>query len=253
MFIDTHCHLYVNEFESDRDEVLQRAVDAGVERFYLPAIDRESGSSMLDLADKYPDRCIPMIGLHPCSVKSAYTDELSYVEQMLHGRKFAAIGEIGLDYYWDKQFINEQKIAFEHQITLANKYSLPIVIHTREAMRDTFDLVKTNPVDRKGIFHCFGGSVEEAKQIIELGFYLGIGGVLTYKKAGLSEVLPHLPLESMVLETDAPYLTPVPNRGKRNESSYIPIIARELSRVMKVSIEEIAEVTSANAKKIFAI
>ena len=253
MFIDTHCHLYVKEFAADREEVLKRAVDAGVERFYLPAIDQESDPSMFDLADKYPDRCIPMIGLHPCSVKENFMDELSFVEEKLSERKFAAIGEIGLDYHWDTQYIANQKLAFIKQIDLANNFSLPIVIHTREAMRDTIDLVKSHPVNRKGIFHCFGGSAADAEEITGLGYYLGIGGVLTYKKAGLADILTQIPLECLVLETDAPYLSPVPYRGKRNESSYLPVIAAELSRVMKVSIEEIAEVTTANARKIFSI
>ena len=183
MLIDTHCHLYLNDFESDRDDMVKRAIISGVERFYLPAVDSTSTFAMLELEAKYPDKILSMMGLHPCSVKNNYKNELELVNNWLAKRKFTAIGEIGLDFFWDKTFIKEQYEAFEKQIDLAILYKLPIVIHTRNAMQETIDVVKKYAGQVKGIFHCFGGSLEEANQIIDLGFYLGIGGVVTYKKA----------------------------------------------------------------------
>lgn len=253
MIIDTHCHLYAQEFEDDIEEMIERATANGVEKFYLPAIDSETTAAMLMLEHKYPSRCFAMIGLHPCSVKENYTDELLKIEALLDKRTFAAVGETGLDFYWDKSFVKQQYTALERQAELALKYKLPIVLHTREAMQETIDTIKKySPAGLRGIFHCFGGTVEQAYQIIEAGFLLGIGGVVTYKKSGLSEVLKQIDLKHLVLETDAPYLTPVPYRGKRNESSYLKYILDKVAEIKEVSIEEVAAVTTANAEMIFA-
>lgn len=253
MLIDSHCHLYSKDFDNDLNEVITRAQNAGVKRFYFPAIDQSTAMDMLRIVDQFRDICIPMMGLHPCSVNASFQNEISFVEEILQKRKFAAIGEIGLDYYWDKQFIDIQKQVFIRQIELANQYLLPIVIHTRDAMADTISLVSTHLPQKRGIFHCFGGSIGEAKSIIEMGFLLGIGGVLTFKKSGLASVISEIPLEHIVLETDAPYLSPVPYRGKRNESSYLRIIATELAHIKKVSIEEVERITTENALQVFAL
>jgi TatD DNase family protein len=252
MLIDSHCHLYLEEFQQDLDEVINRAKAIGVGRFYLPAVDSTTTGSMLQLEEQYPGVCISMMGLHPCSVKENYKTEMDLVNDWLSKRKFAAIGEIGLDLYWDKTFIKEQYEVFHEQIALAIKYSLPIVIHTRDAMQETIDVVKQYKGKISGIFHCFGGSLEEAKQIIDLGFYMGIGGVVTYKKSGLDEVIKQIDLKHIVLETDAPYLTPVPFRGKRNESSYLEYIQEKIAEVKNITKEEVAAATSNNALKIFA-
>jgi len=253
MIIDTHCHLYLDEFKNDITEVIKRAEAETVNRFYLPAIDSSEIENMFLLENKFPGKCIAMMGLHPCYVKENFLEELNIVRNWLSKRRFAAVGEIGLDFHWDKTFVKQQYEAFRMQIELALQYNLPIVIHTREAMQESIDVVKEyKPKGIKGIFHCFGGTVENAKEIIDAGFYLGIGGVLTYKKSGLAEVLEQVDLEYMVLETDAPYLTPVPFRGKRNESSYLKFIVEKLAIIKNVSTEEVAAVTTANAEKIFS-
>ena len=252
MLIDTHCHLYLEEFDHDREEMIKRAMEAGVDRFYLPAVDSTTTAAMLRLEAQYPGVCIPMIGLHPCSVKASYEDEMGLICKWLTDRKFAAIGEIGLDFYWDKTFMKEQYEVFNKQIELAIENNLPIVIHTRNAMAETIDVVNNYKGRVKGIFHCFGGSLEEANRIIDLGFYMGIGGVVTYKKSGLAEVIKEIDLEYLVLETDAPYLTPVPFRGKRNESSYLVYIQEKIAEVKGTTLEEVARITTANALKIFA-
>lgn len=251
--IDTHCHLYVDEFKADISEVMERALAAGVESFYLPAIDSSEHVNMILLQERYPAICKAMMGLHPCSVKADYMEELKVVEEWLSKRRFAAIGEIGLDFYWDTSFTNQQYKAFRMQIELALQYKLPIVIHTRNAMKQTIEVVEEYvPKGVRGIFHCFGGSIEEAKRIIDAGFYLGIGGVVTYKNAGLAQVLENIDLKFMVLETDAPYLTPVPYRGKRNECSYLKYIIEKLAQVKNVSVADVEAATTTNAKKIFA-
>lgn len=250
--IDTHTHLYLKEFEKDFDQVLQRARNAGVTRFYLPAIDSEAMQDMLKLEQLFPGEFFPLTGLHPCSVKENFLKELKIVEEFLCERRFVAIGEIGLDFYWDTTFKDEQFHAFIKQMELALQYHLPIVIHTRSAMRETIDAVK--PFAAKGltgIFHCFGDTDEIAREIINMNFYLGIGGVLTYKNSNLAEAIKDIPLDRIVLETDAPYLSPVPFRGKRNESSYITYVAEKLAQVKNVTVEEIAAITSTNAEKIF--
>ncbi len=250
--IDTHCHLYSDEFNDDIEAVIKRAEHESVTQFFLPAIDSSTHNSMLQLEEKYAGKCIAMMGLHPCYVKNNYTDELLIVEDWLAKRKFAAVGEIGLDFYWDKTFVNQQYIAFRKQIELALQYNLPIVIHTRNAMAETIDVVKAyRDTGLIGIFHCFGGTSEEAAAIIDMGFYLGIGGVVTYKNTSLAAMLEKIDLKYIVLETDAPYLTPVPFRGKRNESSYLKYVVEKLAVIKNCSVDEIAAVTTANAKSIF--
>jgi TatD DNase family protein len=251
-FVDTHCHLYAKEFEDDIAEVIQRSEITGVEKFYLPAIDSTTLQPMLELEKKFPGKCMAMAGLHPCSVKENYKQELLIIETLLKERKFAAIGESGLDFYWDKSFEKNQYDAFHVQLEWALQYDLPIVIHSRDSMQECISTVREHQNGNlKGLFHCFSGSIESAEEIIGLGFYLGIGGVLTYKKSSLSEVLKKIDLKRMVLETDSPYLAPVPFRGKRNESSYLIHIAEKLAEVKGVGVEEIASLTTANAQKIF--
>ncbi len=250
--VDTHCHLYLPTFKGDIDAVIDRATAAGVWKFYLPAIDEETVTAMLELEAKYPGRCMAMMGLHPCSVNAEYLSALELVESWLSKRSFAAVGEIGLDYYWDDTYIAQQQQAFHQQIDWALQYDLPIVIHSRNAMADCIRIVQERQQGSlRGIFHCFTGTAEDAKQIVEAGLYLGIGGVLTYKNSGLPEALADISLEHLVLETDAPYLTPVPFRGKRNESSYLQYVVEKLTEVKGVSLEEVSRVTTENAQKIF--
>jgi len=250
--IDTHCHLYGQDFTGDIKAVIERAENEGVRRFYLPAIDSETHDAMIQLEQVFPGKCIAMMGLHPCSVKEDYKQELALVGEWLAKRPFKAVGEIGLDYYWDKTFIDAQKEAFHQQIEWALHYQLPIVIHSRESMADSIQLVQQHQKGSlRGIFHCFTGTPEEAQQVIDLGFYLGIGGVVTYKNTHLREVLKAVSMDHIVLETDAPYLTPVPFRGKRNESSYLKYIVEKVAEVKEIPVEEAAAITSGNAKKIF--
>jgi TatD DNase family protein len=253
MLVDTHTHIYAKEFDFDRDAMIARAISQGVEKFYLPNVDLESIPRMLELEAKYPKQCFAMMGLHPCSVEGDYKSVLAEIERHLFARKFVAVGEIGLDYYWSKEFIEEQKDAFRIQCRWAIELDIPIIIHARESLDDLIQIVREEKKDEKlrGIFHCFGGTLEQAKQIIELGFWMGIGGVLTYKKSGLDEMVKDIPLEWLVLETDAPYLTPVPHRGKRNESGYLRFVAEKLAEIKGISLEQLAKITSENAHKIF--
>ncbi len=253
MLIDTHAHLYLPQFDEDRSEVIARARAAGVERVYLPNIDLDSVASMLELERAEPGFCFPMMGLHPCSVKDDWEQQLAGVERWLAERSFAAVGEIGLDLYWDKSTLDAQREAFRRQVRWAKELGLPIVIHSREATRQVLDLLKEEQDDRlRGIFHCFSGSAEEARETVELGFYLGIGGVLTFKNSGLREAIAEIGLEHLVLETDAPYLAPVPYRGKRNESAYVRLVAEHLAKVKNRPLEEVEAQTTTNALKIFA-
>ena len=252
MLIDTHCHLYLEEFKKDIDEVILNAQKNEVQQFFLPAINSETTEALLKLEEKFPNHCFAMMGLHPCYVKENFQDELDFVASWLKKRKFAAIGECGLDFYWDKTFIKEQYIVLEKQIEWALEYNVPLILHTRSATQETIDVIKKYKTENlKGIFHCFGGSMEEANQIIELGFYLGIGGVITYKNAGLDIVMKELDLKHIVLETDAPYLSPVPFRGKRNESKYLLTIAEKIAIIKNCSLEEIKSITTNNANKLF--
>lgn len=250
--IDTHTHLYLPEFKEDITSVLERAQQDSVTRFYLPNIDSAVIKDMLWLEEQFPGKCFAMMGLHPCSVKENYQEELRLVKEWLEKRKFAAVGEIGLDYYWDISFKTQQTEAFSLQIDWALQYDLPIVIHSRNSLQDCIELVKQKQNGKlKGIFHCFSGNEKEALQIIELGFLLGIGGVLTYKNSGLASVVAGIDLQHLVLETDAPYLTPVPFRGKRNEPAYLKYVVEKIAFVKNVSIEEVMNITTANAKNLF--
>jgi TatD DNase family protein len=250
--IDTHCHLYHKEFAADIEEVIQRAEKEGVEKFYLPAIDSHCQEALLALEARYPGRCIGMTGLHPCNVKDDHFTELRFVEAELGRRPWVAVGEIGLDFYWDRTFEKEQYAAFHRQIEWALHYDIPIVIHSRDSMKECIGVVREHQKGGlRGVFHCFGGDDRAAREIADLGFFLGIGGVITYKNSGLGEVLRDVPLKSLVLETDAPYLSPVPFRGKRNESSYLKYVVERLAEMKGVSVEEVARVTSENARRLF--
>ncbi|MEI7473126.1 MAG: TatD family hydrolase [Chitinophagaceae bacterium] len=253
-FIDTHTHLYSTEFRDDIDSIINNARQTGISKCYMPAIDSETHEAMLALENKFPAECIALMGLHPCSVKENYKTELALVEDWLSKRKFVAVGEIGLDFFWDKTFVEEQMKAFRIQIEWAIQYKIPIVIHTRNAMQETINIVKEyQGRGLSGIFHCFSGSYESAIQIINAGFYLGIGGVITYKNAGLAAVIDKIDLAHLVLETDAPYLSPVPFRGKRNESSYIKYVAEKIANIKNISVEEIGSITTTNAENIFGV
>ncbi len=251
-WVDSHTHLYSDEFKQDREDMLVRADRADVKRMYMPNIDHSSIDGMLELERKNPASCFPMMGLHPCSVKKDFEKELYIVEQWLGKRKFSAIGEMGTDLYWDKTLWEYQKEAFIIQTQWAKKYELPIVIHSRESIDETIAILEPL-LDGKltGIFHCFSGNAEQAKKIIEMGFYLGIGGVVTFKNGGLDKVLPEISLDKIMLETDAPYLAPVPHRGKRNEPAYIPLIAEKVAELMKVTLSELQLATSLTASKLF--
>ncbi len=249
---DTHAHLYSKKFEGDRDEMIRRAIAAGVTKMYLPNIDAESIDAMLALEAAFPENCFAMMGVHPCSINAEYEKELAIVEKYLHERTWAGIGETGIDLYWDKTFFKEQQIAFARQIEWAKDMNLPIIIHSRESNEECIELVKAGQDGRlRGIFHCFSGSVDQAQRMIDLGFMLGIGGTVTYAKSDLPEVLRKVPLEHIVLETDAPYLPPVPHRGKRNESAFVVLVAEMLSEIKVLPVAQIAKTTTANAARMF--
>ena len=253
-FIETHAHIYSEEFNDDLEIILKSALSNGINKIYMPAIDSSAIAAMLAVEAAYPNHCFAMMGLHPCYVKENYKSELAIVEEWLSKRKFAAIGEIGLDFYWDTTFKQQQYDAFELQMQWALDYDLPIVIHTRNAMGETIELVK--PFAKKGlkgIFHCFSGSKESAMDIVGMGFHLGLGGVLTYKNAGVAEAIKEIPMEWLVLETDAPYLSPVPYRGKRNEPAYMIEVAKKLAEIKGMPLHEIAAITSRNAEGIFKV
>ena len=250
--IDTHSHLYLEEFENDIEEVILRAKNNGVDKIFLPSISKIENEKVLSLVSKFPDTFFPMIGLHPCYVKENYREELEFVTQNLNLNKYYGIGEVGLDFYWDVSFKEQQIEAFEYQIKLAIAHKLPLIIHSRNSTKECIEIVqKYIKEGLTGIFHCFGGSIEEANAIINFGFYLGIGGVVTYKNSGLDKVLNEIPLNSIVLETDSPYLSPVPFRGKRNESSYLINIAQKIASIKNISVEEVDKTTTSNAINIF--
>ncbi|MEI7980438.1 MAG: TatD family hydrolase [Bacteroidota bacterium] len=255
-FVDSHTHLYAGEFDPDREAVLLRAEQSGISHLFLPAIDDSYHEKMLSLANRYPRLCYPMMGLHPTSVRENYREELISVEKWLAtpGFRFYALGEIGIDLYWDKTFTNEQRIVLEEQLGLALKYDLPVVIHTRNSMDIVLKILEqeNNPSIR-GVFHCFSGSEDQARRAVTLGFMLGIGGVVTYKNSGLQKVVETTGLNNLVLETDAPWLPPVPHRGQRNEPSYLPFIAQKIAEIKKVSLDEVAEVTTQNSRRLFCI
>ncbi|MFH1122013.1 MAG: TatD family hydrolase [Bacteroidota bacterium] len=252
IFIDTHTHLYLGEFDTDRRQAVENAIAKGVIQLFLPNIDSNSVQSMLSLCQEFPENCYPMIGLHPTSVKENYMDELAAVECWLSDQPFSGIGECGIDLYWDKTFAREQEYVFRHHIDLARAYDLPLIVHIRESFNEVIRILKdVNKSDLRGIFHCFSGSTEQARQAIDFGFSLGLGGVITFKNNKMQETLKHIGLSHLVLETDAPFLAPMPYRGKRNESSYIPLIAQKVAEIKDISINEVAEATTANALKLF--
>ncbi|HEV7333173.1 MAG TPA: TatD family hydrolase [Flavisolibacter sp.] len=249
--IDTHAHIYLPEFDEDRQAMMERAGAAGVEAIYLPAIDSATHAAMLQTEAQYP-LCKSMMGLHPCSVKEDVEKELGLIENYLEDRTFVAIGEIGLDFYWDKTYTEQQYAAFHRQIALALQYHLPIVIHSRNATDACIEVVRQYP-GLRGVFHCFSGNAEQARQVMDLGFYLGIGGVVTFKNGGMDKVVQAVRLDQVILETDAPYLSPVPYRGKRNEPAYTRLVAEKIANLLDIDMDEIAKITTANAKKLFGI
>jgi TatD DNase family protein len=250
-WIDTHAHIYHEDFDKDRDDMLRACEEVGVSKIFMPNVDHTSIDGMLELESRSAN-CFAMMGLHPCSVKKDFEKELYTVEQWLGKRKFVAVGEIGTDLYWDKTFWEEQQEAFKIQVEWAKQYKLPIVIHCRESIDQTIELVQQLKDDQlTGVFHCFSGNVEQANKIIELGFYLGIGGVATFKNGGLDKVLPTVGIEHLVLETDSPYLAPVPHRGKRNEPAYISLVGQHISDLMKIGVEDVQTITTKNAEKLF--
>lgn len=252
MFIDTHTHLYLEDFKNDIDAVIKRASDAGIDKFFLPNIDSTSVEVLHALCSKFPKQCFPMMGVHPCSIKENYRDELNIARDLLRKNKYYAIGEIGIDLYWDKTTLLQQVIAFEEQIQWALEMNLPIVIHCRDAFDEIYEVLTRAKKLPKGIFHCFTGTIEQANKIIDLGgFKLGIGGVVTFKNSGLDKTVEQLDLKHLVLETDAPYLTPTPYRGQRNESSYVRIIANRIAEVKNCNVGLVAEITTKNAVEIF--
>ncbi|PLX00247.1 MAG: hydrolase TatD [Marinilabiliales bacterium] len=252
IFADTHTHLYLNAFDDDRESVVKNAIDAGVDIMILPNIDSGSIEPLLELTDKFPEHCFPMMGLHPTSVKENYKAELKAVEDALDQREYVAIGEIGIDLYWDKTYFNEQVEAFKFQLEIALDLDLPVAIHTRDSMEETLEILALPEYrDVRGVLHCFSGDASQAKRAVDLGYYLGIGGVLTFKNSGLRGAIKDVPLSSIILETDAPFLAPVPYRGGRNESAYIPIIATHLSDLFGISREEVAMTTTNNALTLF--
>jgi TatD DNase family protein len=254
LLTDTHTHLY---YESDATllaEKMQRCFDAGVHRLFLPNVDSASMPMVMELARQYPENCFPMLGLHPCDVKEHYQEELSIIERQIPLQKIYAIGEIGIDLYWDKSTLEIQVKAFRTQIQWAKKLDLPIVIHCRDAFEEVYQVLVEEQDDKlRGIFHCFTGTLEQAEKIIALGFYLGIGGVVTYKNSGLELVVAQLPLSHLVLETDSPYLSPVPYRGKPNESSYLVHIAQKVADLHQMPLAALAEITTENSRRIFGI
>lgn len=252
--IDTHTHLYLEQYNEDRDDMLQRALEAGVEVFLLPNIDQNSITPMMQLCERYPANCFPMLGLHPTSVGEDYLSQLELIEMAFSNINPKAIGEIGIDLYWDKSYQKEQINAFNIQLNWAKMHGLPVAIHTRESFPLVLEMVTAaQDGSLSGVFHCFGGTYEDAKKVLDIGFFMGIGGILTYKKSTLPEVIQKLPLTSLLLETDAPFLPPVPYRGKRNESAYLIEVAKKMAEIRPESIEEIAVVTSTNARKLFKL
>ncbi|WP_394249560.1 TatD family hydrolase [Vibrio profundi] len=252
--IDTHAHIYASEFDNDREEVVQRALAQGIDKILLPNIDLESIEPMLKTEAQFPEVCRSMMGLHPCYVDGNVEENLATIRHWFEKHDFIAVGEIGIDLYWDKTFKVEQEMAFVTQLNWAKELDLPVVIHTRDSIDETLTLLRQEQDGSlRGVFHCFGGSVEEAKAINELGFHLGVGGVSTFKNGGMDKVIPHLDMDYVILETDCPYLAPVPHRGKRNEPAFTHLVAQRVAELREVSIEEVDTITSRNARALFNI
>ena len=254
-FIDTHSHLYLSEYNTDRSETLNRAICNGVDKILMPNLDLATLAPMLELCSSFPENCFPMIGLHPTSVREDYAYHLDNLYSNIHSTEYIAIGEIGIDLYWDSKYLTEQQDAFSKQIDWAIELSLPVVIHCRESFDQIIQILRDKVSKNKipGVFHSFAGTVEQANTIIELGFMLGINGIVTFKNSNIGEVIRDIPLNKILLETDAPYLAPVPYRGKRNESSYIPLIARKIAEIQNVDVDEIARVTTLSANNLFNV
>ncbi|MFP4064602.1 MAG: TatD family hydrolase [Bacteroidales bacterium] len=252
--IDTHTHIYLEQFDYDRAEVVDRAEKAQVSHFLMPNIDSHTVVSMMAAARQFPGRCLPMMGLHPTSVKTTYHTELANIEGWLKKGGFVAVGETGIDLYWDKTYKDEQQESLEHHIHWAREYSLPLVLHSRNSLNELFDVLmpRQDPA-LKGVFHCFPGNAAQAAKVIDMGFMLGIGGVVTYKNSLMADVVKAVNLSHLILETDAPFLSPVPFRGKRNESAYLPHIAERIAEIKGIDVEEVAGVTTANARRMFGV
>lgn len=254
ILIDSHAHIYLSEFDTDRSALMNRSAAAGVKYILMPAVDASTHESMMDLQKEYPAICRSMMGLHPCSVKENYREELEIVKQHLKNHTFIAVGEIGLDFYWDLTYREQQYDAFRRQLEWALHYNIPVSIHSRNATEECIDVIREYQNGKlKGVFHCFSGTLEQANRLIDLGFYLGIGGVLTFKNAGLDKVIREVDLLHLLLETDAPYLAPVPFRGKRNEPAYLSHVLSKLAEIKGATASHAAEITTANAKKLFGL
>lgn len=252
MFIDTHCHIFSDQFADDADEVIKRALSFNVGKILMPNINRNSVVEMNYLAEKYPKVCYPMMAIHPCDVNLNFIDDITFVDNELATGNYIAVGETGIDLYWDKTFLEQQKTSFKLHLQLGKKYKLPVIIHVRDSFDEIFEVLAQEAGDGLfGIFHCFTGTLEQAKKAIQFNFNIGVGGVCTFKKSHLNDVLAQIDLKNIVLETDAPYLAPTPHRGKRNEPSYIPIIADKLAEIHQLSLNEIEKITTQNAYRIF--
>lgn len=252
--IDTHTHLFSSQFDEDRNAVVQKAIDNGVSKMLLPNISSETIEAMHQLCQDFPEHCYPMMGLHPCDVKDDYLKELEIVKAQLDKGKYVAVGEIGIDLYWDKSTLDIQKKAFRQQLIWAKEYDLPVAIHIRESFDEVFEVIEeVNDEKLRGVFHCFTGTKEQGQRAIDMGFMLGIGGVVTFKNSGLDQTLSGLPLAQLILETDSPYLAPTPHRGQRNESAFIPLMAQKLADIYEMDIEEVARITTQNAKTLFKL
>ena len=252
--IDTHTHLFSSQFDEDRNAVVQKAIDNGVSKMLLPNISSETIEAMHQLCQDFPEHCYPMMGLHPCDVKGDYLKELEIVKAHLDKGKYVAVGEIGIDLYWDKSTLDIQKKAFRQQLIWAKEYDLPVAIHIRESFDEIFEVIEeVNDEKLRGVFHCFTGTKEKGLRAIDMGFMLGIGGVVTFKNSGLDQTLSGLPLAQLILETDSPYLAPTPHRGQRNESAFIPLMAQKLADIYEMDIEEVARITTQNAKTLFKL
>jgi len=251
---DTHCHIYLPEFDPDRETTLQRAFSAGVTRIFLPNVDQSTSAALLQLSDSYPQNCFPLMGLHPTSVNAGFEQELRHAESLLNTRTFYGIGEVGIDLYWDKTFQAQQEEAFRIQLGWASSRHLPVIIHTRNSHSETVNIIrKSGLANLRGIFHCFSGTLEQAREITGMGFNLGIGGVSTFKNSGLGQVLPHIDPKWIVLETDSPYLAPVPFRGKRNEPSYLIYTASRVADIYGMTIDDTGRLTTDNSKHLFGL
>jgi len=254
MLVDTHSHIYSEDFLLDRDEVIENAIEAGITKIVMPNIDSASVKKLFDVADAYPQTCFPLMGLHPTSVGSDYAEELHAVEYWLGKRKVFGIGEIGIDLYWDRSFLKEQEDAFRRQLQLARTMDLPVVIHVRDSFKEVYSILeKEHNGTLRGVFHCFNGTLEEAQKVVQAGFFLGIGGVVTFRNSQLDQVLKQLDVRHLLLETDSPYLAPVPKRGRRNESAYLTHIAQRIADIYAMPLNEVASITTRNAQELFRI